>query len=169
MSGVSPVLRTVIVDLQPLVLTLLSRALTRSGLFTVVTASASLCAMDDLLARPDDVDLVLLSADLPPAELLEGVTANAARDCKVVVYGEHNLDERLVSTLLLAGCSGVLAARMPIVRLVRAISNLADASYAHVDRSASVREVNVVFVKPLAESPARSLGPVGDVELPVHV
>jgi DNA-binding NarL/FixJ family response regulator len=133
MSGLSPMLRTVIVDVQPLVLTLLSRALIRSGRFTVVTTSPSLSAVHAVLAGRDKVDLVLLSAAIPPAELLDGVAANAARDRKVVVYGEHNLDERFVSKLLLAGSSGVLAARMPAVRLVRAISNLAEAHYTHVD------------------------------------
>jgi DNA-binding NarL/FixJ family response regulator len=133
MTGPSSVLRTAIVDLQPQVAAVLSEALRQDNRFSVVATLSSPSTADELLSN-GDLDLLLLSFDSSPVDVVDVVTEHVARGRKVVVYAEHSLDAQLVPALLRAGCSGVVTSQKRCARMPRAIMNVALTSYAPVEQ-----------------------------------
>jgi DNA-binding NarL/FixJ family response regulator len=149
MPGPSSVLRTAIVDLQPQVVSVLSEALARDKRFDVIATSSSESAVAELLSD-GDLDLLLLSFDSSPVDVVEAVAEHVARGRKVVVYAEQSLDGQLVPALLRAGCSGVVTSQKPSARMTRAIMNVALTSYVPVKQLAAARANGVARSTPAA-------------------
>jgi DNA-binding NarL/FixJ family response regulator len=123
------VLRTLIVDSDPLVRLGLSEGLDGDSSFAVIGESASPPTWEELLTF-DALDLVLLSGRLPGPDAVDAVTDVVAAGQRVVVYGDQASDISLVSALLAAGCSAYLSLQATTADIARALENLLTANYA---------------------------------------